>query len=526
MYFKTIVLLSVFIVLSGISKSHASEQDVIQSMDQIEKKIEWLDYKIASEEWNLYTTGHSDSLDFYRQLYNYTLSEPSTIKQIKEGASVLSNESDLRRLSLLSKLIIERSKIDAEIDQLKDSLSALEINYRPQLNGDETTTVELYKIYRSDSNPSVRESAYRAYVSVGELKADGILKLVKLRNQKASQEGYNNYFTYAFDKMNIDINWYEEFLKKLDKISEKRYEEILNSLKSRLNKTNIEIWDLGYASSNVDLAVDNYFPVDSQLVYIKRTLDKIGFNIEKYPIYFDLDTKQGKSQYAYAFPIKIPIDIRVLANQSNGFNSCKVLFHEIGHALHFASIKQKNSLFRNMIDGTWLEGIAQTFAAMMLDPVWLSKYAHLPDLLIEQFESTKEEQDIIYLRSNLLRLNFEYEIYKNPNQDINKLYWDLFEKYMKLPRHDDLYPWASEIYYATHPVYLQNYLLADIIAAQNISYIKENFGSFIDNEMTRSFLIQNYLRFGARYSWQNLLKRGTDQNLQPDYFLRNLGLIQ
>jgi len=520
------IILFVVIVFLGSTFSYASEEDLIILIDQLEKKLEWLDYKISSEEWNLYTEGSSDSLDFYRKLYNYTLSDPAIIMQIKDGASDLSNESNLRRLALLSKLLIERTKIDADIDQLTDSLSTLEINYRPIFDGNETSTVELYKIYRSNNNPSVRESAYRAYVSVGELKADGISRLVKLRNQKASKEGYNNYFTYAFDKMNMDINWYKELLERLDKLSESRYEEIINSIKNRLNKTDVEIWDLGYSSSNVNLAVDYYFPVDSQLVFIKRSLKEIGFDLEKYPIYFDLDTRQGKSQYAYTFPIKIPTDIRVLANQTDGFNSCKVLLHEIGHSLHFTFVKQKYSLFRNMIDGTWLEGIAQTFAAMMIEPVWLNKYAHLPDQLIEQFETAKKEQDLIYLRSNLLRLNFEYEIYKNPNQDINKLYWDLFEKYMKLPRHDDLYPWASEIYYATHPVYLQNYLLADMIAAQNVSYINENFGSIIDNEMTRSFLVQNYLRFGSRYPWKELLKRGTDQNLQPDYFLRELGLIQ
>jgi oligoendopeptidase F len=214
-----------------------------------------------------------------------------------------------------------------------------------------------------------------------------------------------------------------------------------------------------------------------------------------------------------------------LANITDGFYSSKVLFHEIGHALHFTFIRQQNPLFKNMMDGAWVEGIAQTVSAMMLEPIWLNKYAHMPDHLIDQYNDAKKDQDIIKLRTNLLRLNFEFEIYKNPNRDLNELYWNLFEKYMKLPRHDDLYPWASEIYYTTHPVYIQNYLLADIIAAQNVSYIKDNFGSIIDNEMTRSFLVQNYLRFGARYSWQDLLKRGTDQSLDPDYFLNGLGLI-
>jgi len=93
---------------------------------------------------------------------------------------------------------------------------------------------------------------------------------------------------------------------------------------------------------------------------------------------------------------------------------------------------------------------------------------------------------------------------------------------MMLPRHDDLKPWAALIHYTTHPVYLQNYLYADIITAQTRDYLKRNYSSLVNNPTVGSFLIQNYLRFGSRYDWRELLKRGTDEDLNPGYLISKL----
>ena len=58
--------------------------------------------------------------------------------------------------------------------------------------------------------------------------------------------------------------------------------------------------------------------------------------------------------------------------------------------------------------------------------------------------------------------NFEKNLYENPDQDLNKLWWDLVEKYqfVKRPEGITLGPeWATKIHIATYPVYYQNYQL-------------------------------------------------------------------
>ena len=517
------------IILSSVSCFEQKVQvavDVIPQIDMFEKRSEWLNYRISEEMWDLYTTGQADSFDFYSGLYQRLVKEPDLLEALAQKNPKIENEDDLRRFNLVKNSVLN-GKIEEypEIVSLRDSLSAIDRSYRAEFEGEKTTANELYRIYKNDNNRTRRETAYRAWVSVGSEMQEGIQNLFKLRNQQATKEGFNNFFTLSLKNQSLDINQYLKLLQELDTLSAKPYADILQEAKGKLRLSDPEIWDLSYAYKNINSKIDEYFPVDSQMKYIKNSLKDIGFDIDKLPIYFDLDSRDGKSQFAYAFTIKAPSDMRVLANLTDGIQSTRTLMHEIGHALHSAFIQQDKALFSNsMIDGIWAEAMAQTLAAFLNDKEWLTTYAHVPESIADAYLSAKKESDIIYLRTTLMRLQFEFEAYQNPQRDLNSVYWDLFEKYMMLPRHDDIYPWASIIHYTTHPVYLHNYLYADMIAAQNIAFLDDNYEGMVGKRTTKSFLVQNYFRFGAKYDWRELLKRGTDSELKNQYLISSLGL--
>ncbi len=513
------------LALSSCQEPRLTTKEVLNLLDSLEAKFEWLDYRLTEETWELYTAGHSDSLEFYRGLYNYVISDQKTFKQLQNGKHLLTDEVDKRRWELVyTTFLLSQVETQRPISRLRDSLAAVDINYRAEFEGEQRTAEFLYKTYRTDSNRGRRKDAYRAWCSIGLELADGLERLFRLRNQQARKLGYNNFLAMTFSLQEIDNDYYLSLLRRLDSLSEEPYQQILDKTKRKLRQQEIEICDFAYAYADINEEVDRYFPADSQMPYLKRSLKELGFNLDKLPIYFDLEPRGGKSQFAYAFTIKPPYDMRVLANLSDGLYSTWVLLHEIGHALHSTYIDQDRTLFASALSGGWSEGMAQTVAALCDERQWLEEYAHMPTGLIDRYLTSKREQDVIYLRTTLLRLYFEYEAYTNPDRDLNKLYWDLFEKYLMLPRHDEIKPWAAIIHYITHPVYLQNYLIADMIAAQTLDFLKESYGAVVDNPIVGSFLIQNYFRFGARYDWRELLERGTGEKLNPKYLMDRFGI--
>ena len=64
--------------------------------------------------------------------------------------------------------------------------------------------------------------------------------------------------------------------------------------------------------------------------------------------------------------------------------------------------------------------------------------------------------------------HFEKQLYANPDQDLNRLWWDLVEKYqlMRRPEGRNAPDWAAKIHFTIAPCYYHNYLLGEMLASQ------------------------------------------------------------
>ena len=58
-------------------------------------------------------------------------------------------------------------------------------------------------------------------------------------------------------------------------------------------------------------------------------------------------------------------------------------------------------------------------------------------------------------------LRFEAALYKNPGQDLNRLWWDLVEKYQGItrPENRNAPDFASKIHVVSAPCYYHNYMM-------------------------------------------------------------------
>ena len=75
---------------------------------------------------------------------------------------------------------------------------------------------------------------------------------------------------------------------------------------------------------------------------------------------------------------------------------------------------------------------------------------------------------LIFSRWCQVMLRFEKGMYENPDQDLNKLWWDLVEKYQMVKRPPDRNApdYASKIHIVRAPVYYHNYMMGELFASQ------------------------------------------------------------
>ncbi len=129
----------------------------------------------------------------------------------------------------------------------------------------------------------------------------------------------------------------------------------------------------------------------------------------------------------------------------------------------------------------------------------------------------------------MVMYNFEKQLYADPDQDLNTLWWDLVEKYqfIKRPRGPADAGWASKLHFTTAPCYYHNYMMGELLASQlhnhivhKVLMLKSDEGvSYVGDRRVGDYLREKVLGPGALYYWNEMSERATGESLTPKYFV-------
>ena len=486
-------------------------------MDSLEKKLEWVSHRLALEEWEFNGSGYSDSLNFYRDLYLFIISSSELFQSAVDDKNITDRAERQRLQILLSETLTDRIELRPSIAAAKDSIYALIDSFKVDFQGEVKSLAQVKGIYFNSRSRTQREQACRAWFSVGEELSPRLTKIIKERNAAATKLGFENYWdliSSQFSQNGVDI---VEFVRSIDSVTQPANTSLFEEARAGLGINQIELWDIPFFSTQVNDQANAFFPADSQLGFAKRGLASVGFNIDKLPIFIQEVTKRPVKFDIKSYSVKPPHDVRVLINLRNGFESMHALFYHIGIALHSVYIAQERPLYNFASDTTWQMAMGETISSMTKDSAWLKNIVNMPSGFISTFRISQYQQEVFRQRLLLANTIFIYEAYSNPDRDLNRLYWDIYQKFTGLPRHEDIIIWASLREMISEPINPVRELVAKAIAAQSVNYMTSFFGPFINNPNTSSFLIQNYFRFGSRYAWSEMLQRGTGERLSPNH---------
>ena len=112
-----------------------------------------------------------------------------------------------------------------------------------------------------------------------------------------------------------------------------------------------------------------------------RMFRGLGFDLTGIPL--DLENRPGKYPGAFCYPIATPSDVRVSVSIASPHHLLDMLFHEFGHAVHFAGIDPSLSV----LDRCWIHsGTHETFSTLfellLGDPLFLRSHFAFDEVLI------------------------------------------------------------------------------------------------------------------------------------------------
>src|SRR5262249_44981930 len=274
------------------------------------------------------------------------------------------------------------------------------------------------------------------------------------------------------------------------------------------------------------------------LVRLSREFyQSIGLPIDRVIERSGLYPQKGKNPHAFCTDItRDGTDVRVLANVINNEYWMSTLLHEFGHSV-YTSINIPEKLpyvLRMEAHILTTEGVAMMFQKLSRRRAWLEQMGvKVADS--KAFDETGAKMTryelLIFSRWCQGMLRFEKGMYENPGQDLNKLWWDMVEKYQLLrrPPGRNAPDYGSKIHVVSAPVYYHNYMLGELFASQLHHAIARDVyrGAapesvvYVGNKKVGEFMQQRVFDPGRTLPWNELTRHATGADLSPTAFAQD-----
>ena len=554
---KTLALLAIAVVLAGSCTSKKEKMnDELKSFIKKHDSVMIPLYKeVALAGWNAAITGKSEdykkSEDVQLQILKITSNKESLakLKEIKISGlisdSLLARELDvLYRTYLMAEA--DTAKLNAAV-RMQTQIEMKYSNFRTEVKGKKLSDNDVEDILKNSKNTEEQKAAWMAQKQIGPLVASDLKKLVKLRNEIAKDLGFKNYHSMSLTLSDQDPKEVSSLFEELDTLTKGSYAEVKADIDNYLvkyyglkSKDDLRPWNyqnrfFQEAPKIYDVDLDKYYKDKNLEVLTSTYYAGIGLPIDEILKKSDLYEKPGKNQHAFCSDMDKEGDVRVLCNIKPNSYWMGTMLHEFGHAVYdrYKEMTVPWDL-RDPAHTFTTEAIAELFGRFASNPQWLKDNAGISEeekmKIADNALKSLRLQQLVFSRWAQLMYNFEKSMYEYPDQDLNKLLWDLAEKYqmLKRPEGRNEPDWATKIHIATYPCYYHNYLMGEILASQLYYYIVTNviksedfkFQSFSNNKGVGEYLKAKVFMPANRYYWNEMIEKATGEKLTAKYYAK------
>ena len=493
--------------------------------------------------WLLETTGSKDAADLKSHLdleIKMMLSDAKTYEQLLlwEDQNGAKDPLEKRQLEMLIRLFKENQIPTQLLRKITEKETEIALEYaafRPTLNGKKMSENDLRDILKNEKDVAIRKKAWEASKVIGSKLAPKIIELVKYRNEAAQKLGYENYFLLQLDLQEVQEKPLFNLLKELSSKSKSSYDKLVEQIEAKLaEKFGVEASQIGpwaysdpfgqedpLEASQLDALVQD---VDMAKA-AKDFFEEMGFcNVGEILENSDLYEREGKNQHAFCMNVDHDKDIRTLNNLRPSIRWMETLLHELGHGVYEQGYAESLPwLLRQPPHMIPTEAMALLCGRQAYMNEFLSKQGVSSDAIATAEESLKR-RELIFSRWVLVMTYFERDLYQNPDQDLNSLWWKYVEAFQKIKakNREGSFDWASKYHIGLAPVYYFSYLLGELYASSLQKALKKEQNTLLSSE-TKNFLEKKVFAKGAALSWEQLIESSLGKKLTAEDWLEEFG---
>lgn len=541
--------------LSSLILASEIEEKARLFIEEHVRKIAPLGKTCNEAYWSATATGRDE---FYQQAADleirirklYASKEDfETVKTLKAGDiqdPLLKRQIDLLYLAFLG------NQIDPELlEQMVKKASAIEAKFnthRGLFAGEKVADNTLEEVLRTETDCARRKEAWEASKTVGETVAADLIELVKLRNKAARQLGFKNYYEMSMVLSEQDPSEIARIFDELAEVTEEPFRDVKAIIDRGLaakyqipveamRPYHYEDFFFQEVPAIGEIDIDEYLQDRDIKKIAVEFYSEMGLDVGRILENSDLYERENKYQHAYCTDIDREGDVRIMTSLRNDRYWLVTLLHELGHGAYDLYIDGKLPwLLRECAHIFTTEAVAQMFEYLPGNPYWLHDVLDIPREKVREWEGQlqleKRMNYLIFCRWSLVMLHFERDLYADPDQDLNELWWDYVEKYQMVKRVEgrNKPDWSAKIHLTSSPVYYHNYMLGNLLVSQLMHYMAKNVLdtddvgkiTFVRQPAAGKYLKEKIFAPGKKYRWDDLIIRATGEPLSAKYFARDV----
>ncbi len=520
-----------------------TEEGLRKRLDEIESRYEAACSRLAEAEWRRATReagGERPDLAGARRALAHVLAGGDVEEILTYWAprrTVTHDPSLIRRVRLLKRARTTATvELDPEVSAIADDLAAQIVSLRFSLDGKIVSRAALQRIIEEEPDRAARRKAWIARFTLPASLTAGMARLVQLRAAKTEALEVRYYHHLIQEAQDLRPYWIFSVMELLMARSKGAYAQLTAEIAEGLKLDRLEPWDLDYAmrKRSLDRGMakiwETSFPFEGAVPAARKLLSALGFDPGALParILAADPAVAGAGRI-----LRIPADVRLPAPDpgESGPSLYERLLRGHGLALQAAFTKQDAPMLKGCEclpgtrNGPYAEGMAETMAAFLRDPLFLEKQLGMDRHAIELFMQDARERELLRLRRLLLDLGMQYTLYVNPDADLGHRYRELYAKALGVTvQADDPVSWEGNLDLVIRPVSSQDRIIGATIAAELHQKIRAQFGDGrFGSGKTAAWLIERCYADGELLPLEERMARAFDGGFKFDLYLETLG---
>jgi peptidyl-dipeptidase A len=420
--------------------------------------------------------------------------------------------------------------------KLSQSVSSAKFEF----DGKAYSAAKIDSLRKNTINNIVLGKIAKSYQQTAQAIAPKIVKLVKDRNEIAVSLGFSNYYKLKFEETDQSPEMIQSVIADLELKTRDQFFEAKGVIDKKLAKRfGISIQELkpwhyndgrtSYLPKSFISKLDSLLaPIDP----IKRASDFFsGIGLPIQDVIDKSELRKGNAEATII--IDFSTDIRILGGITNTFDGLTKILHEGAHATHYKNVSDDVPYLLKGPSLFIAEGVASYFSNMAYDSLWLGHEVSCDEKTKNQIalicRHFRQVDQLFRIRKQMVFAEFEREIYASPDQDLDLLWHDLNLKYLGInyPKEKGACFWAANKYFTSLSCNVQNYIVADVFAAQlkhtvDEKILNRNTLCIQNNKAVGKYLIDNLFKYGDLLPWEKLVVKATGETLNTSYVANEL----